>query len=89
MGKPLGVTMLICALSAPWSGCSVEMCPVVKEPGCDLTDPDHECRDVCVGEVRMDDHEADDDAREPDAAEDDDGPAGGQPSDETADANKG
>lgn len=87
MRKPLGITLLICALSLHGSGC-VAPCPVVKEPGCDTTDPDHECRDICVGEVRVDDPEEGEDAREPDTPESD-AQEGGQPSDEAADANKG
>jgi hypothetical protein len=79
---------LICAVSLHGSGC-VAPCPVVSEKDCDQTDPNHKCRHVCVDEVRMDDHEEDEDAREPDATADEDGQAGGQPSDEAAEANKG
>lgn len=61
---------------------------MVKEPDCDRTSLNHKCRDVCADDVQMDDHEEDENPREPDAPADD-GQAGGQPSDEDVDANKG
>lgn len=89
MRKPLGITMFICALSLHGSGCVVAPCPVVSEPGCDTTDPNHECRNVCADEVRVDDPGEGEEAQEPDAPTNEEGQAEGHPSGENVDATSG